>query len=349
MTDSEPIRVDESKLTDFIIGVLSSVGVPPDDASVVANCLLTANLSGVDSHGVVRLAHYLRRLDNGTIKAKPTLSFEQTSPSIGIMDGGDGLGHVVTNHAATRAMELAAETGSGSVSVGNSSHFGMAGFYILRLASEGYIGMCMTATDRMIVPFGARKPFFGTNPIAFGFPNDGIPVVLDMATSSIPYGKVALARVEGKPIPSTWAVDEQGNPTTDPDAVVGLHPVAGAKGSGLAMIIDIFSSLLAGMPWGPHINRMYAEMDETRKLGHFIMALDVRKLMPLDIFKQTLGAMLSEFTALEPAEGFDRVYYPGELEGLRRQQRRAEGIPIDAGLFDELSEIGERFNIAFPG
>lgn len=343
------ILISEGDFSTYIVDVLQAVGVPPADGKIVAACLLTANLSGIDSHGVVRLAHYVRRLQNGTIKAQPNITFNKTAPSVGYVDGGDGLGHVVGYHATTRAMELAREAGTGAVSIGNSSHFGMAGFYALRMADEGFIGLSMTATDRMLVPFGARKAFFGTNPICFGFPTEGIPVVLDMATSSIPYGKVALAAVEGQSIPDTWALDAEGNPTTDPTAVAGLHPIAGPKGSGLAMIIDIFCSMLAGMPWGPHINQMYTEMDAPRHLGHFIMALDVNRFMPLETFKGNLATMLSEFTSLEPAAGFDHVYYPGQLEGLKREKRRAEGIPVDPGLVKELTELGERFNVNFPG
>ena len=346
--DSQPILMPEQKLSAFVVGLLRAVGVPKDAAAIVADCLLTANLSGIDSHGVVRLAHYVRRLGNGTIKARPQLNFTQTAPSMGILDGGDGLGHVVAYHATTHAMALAAEAGTGIVSVGNSSHFGMAGFYALRMAAAGYIGMSMTATDRMLVPFGARQAFFGTNPICFGFPTDGIPVVLDMATTSIAYGKIALAAVEGDPIPDTWALDADGNPTTDPTAVAGMYPAAGPKGSGLAMVIDIFCSLLAGMPWGPHINQMYAELNAPRQLGHLIMAMDVKRFMPLETFQQNLREMLREFNALEPAAGFDHVYYPGQIEGLQREQRRAEGIPIEVGLAKELAELGQRYNVPFP-
>jgi ureidoglycolate dehydrogenase (NAD+) len=322
--------------------------VPAADAAIVADCLVTANLSGVDSHGVVRLAHYLRRLENGTIQPRPQLTFTQTAPAVGMLDGGHGLGHVVAYHATTHAMALAAAAGTGLVSIGNSSHFGMAGFYILRMIEAGFAGMSMTATDRMLVPFGARKAFFGTNPICFGFPTDGIPVVLDMATTAVAYGKVALAAVEGQAIPATWALDADGNATTDPTAVAGLHPAAGPKGSGLAMVIDIFCSLLAGMPWGPHINQMYGEMAAPRELGHFIMAIDVKRFLPLEHFKESLGAMIQELTALEPAAGFDQVYYPGQIEGLRRAQRRVAGIPIEPGLADELADLGQRYRVAFP-
>ncbi|RLT39549.1 MAG: Ldh family oxidoreductase [Chloroflexi bacterium] len=344
-----PTLISEEKLNKFTVNILTGAGVPADEAAIVADCLLLANLSGVDSHGIVRLAHYIRRLENGSIKPHAAVTFEQTAPSMGIMDGGDGLGHVVTHHATTKAMELAAQSGTGVVSVGNSSHNGMTAYYILRMIEAGYIGIAMTATDKMLIPFGAKQAFFGTNPLAIGFPTDGIPVLLDMATTLTAWGKVALARVEGKPIPADWGMDAEGKPTTDPKAIAGLHPFGGSKGSGLAMIIDIFCSVLAGMPWGPHINQMYGEMDKPRKLGHFIMAIDVRRFMPVEMFKGILGNMLAEFTALEPADGFNAVYYPGQIEGMRRQQRRVEGLPIDPGLYAELAEVGQRFGVPFPG
>jgi ureidoglycolate dehydrogenase (NAD+) len=173
-------------------------------------------------------------------------------------------------------------------------------------------------------------------------------VILDMATTSIPYGKIALAQTEGTAIPPDWGFDAAGEPTTDPHAIAGLHPIAGPKGSGLAMVIDIFCSILSGMPWGPHINAMYGELDAPRQLGHFVLALDVRRWMPLDTFKGRLGEMLAEFSALPPAEGFDAVYYPGQIEGMRRQQRWAEGIPIEPGLRAELEALGAKFGVPFP-
>jgi len=347
--DEDVRRVPASRLFAFVVDVLAAVGVSRDHAAIVADCLVTANLSGVDSHGVVRLAHYVARLENGTIKAHPEPTFERRGPSMGIMDGDDGLGHVVAYQACTEAMALAEESGSGIVVVKNSSHFGMTGFYVKRIVSEGYAGMVMTATDAFLIPFGARKPFFGTNPIAVGFPTDGIPVILDMATTSIPYGKVALAKAEGRSIPPEWGFDDQGTPTTAPHEIAGLHPIAGPKGSGLAMVIDVFCSILSGMPWGPHINAMYGEMDAPRKLGHFIAVFDIKRLMPLERFKERLGRMLEEFRALPPADGFEQVCYPGQLEGERRARRSVEGIPLAPGLYHELEELGGRFGVRLSG
>ena len=339
------VRVPLPHLKTFVVEVLHAVGVPRKDGTIVADCLLTANLSGVDSHGVVRLAHYVRRLTNGSIEPRPDIRFERKSAALGYLDGGHGLGHVVGHRAALEAIELAAEAGTGAVSVGNSSHFGMAGYYALRLASQGYIGLCMTPTDPFLVPYGGSEPFFGTNAISLGFPAEGAPVVVDMATTTIPYGKVALAAVEGSAIPDDWGVDDRGDPTTDPDRVVGLFPASGPKGSGLAMAIDIFGSLLAGMPWGPHIARMYGDLDSPRRLGHFFAAWDVRRFLPLHRFESSLRAMCGELNALAPAPGFKRVTYPGQLEGDRREARRINGIPLDPGLFGELAELGRSVNV----
>ena len=338
-------RLTSEVLTRFAVEVLVAHGVPEKDAKIVADCLILANLSGVDTHGIVRLPHYVRRLTNGTIKAAPKITFDQRAPSVGYLDGDDGLGHVVSDRAVSKVVELASVTGVGAVSVGNSSHFGMCAYYALRMAEAGLISICVTPTCRFLIPFGGKKPFFGTNPICFGFPTDGIPVVLDMATTSVPYGKVEVARVEGKPIPDDWARDEEGNKTTDPNRVVGLYPIAGPKGSGLAMIIDILGSVLAGMPFGPHVTQMYKEMDKPRKLGHLFVGLDVERFMPVTTFKANLGSMLDELQAQEPAQGFERVMYPGQLEGERRKHRREYGVPLDTGVFNELVELGETVGV----
>ena len=340
--------ITEAKLLSFIEKVLASAGVPRGDARVVANCLTYSNLSGVDTHGIVRLPHYVTRLANSTIKTHPRILLEDRSPSLGIVDGDDGLGHIVTWRACTEAMKLASESGIGAILVKNSSHFGMAGFYINRLVSQGYMGMVLTATDALLIPFGSREPFFGSNPIAIGFPSTNGGVVLDMATTSIPYGKIALAKSEGQQIPREWGFDENGQPTTDPNRVVGLHPIAGPKGSGLAMIIDIFCSILAGMPFGPHINKMYGEIDRPRKLGHFVLAMDIGRLIPLSDFKRKVDEMVQEFKKLPPADGFDKVFYPGQIEAECRARRAEEGIPIDRGLYQELVLLGKNCRVPFP-
>src|SRR5262249_9572788 len=153
--------------------------------------------------------------------------------------------------------------------------------HVRRFTDANLAGMIMTHTDARIVPTGARRPFVGTNPIAFGLPAADEPVVLDIATSSVPFGKVAIAATEGRSIPADWGLDKEGEPTTDPRNVVGLHPIAGHKGSGLAIIVDLFCAMFSGMPFGPHINRMFDDLGAPRKLGHFIALWDIAALAPI--------------------------------------------------------------------
>ncbi len=341
-------RVSAPELKRFVREVLQTRHVPADDATIVADCLVAANLSGIDSHGVVRLAHYLRRLDNGTIKAAPEIVFDRSAPGVLRVDGGDGLGHVVTKRAADRARDICKEQGSVAVSVANSSHFGPASYFLLDAVKEGLGGMVVTHTDRLVVPHGAGRPFFGTNPVAFGFPAPDAPFMLDISTSTIAFGHIALSKVEGKTIPDHWAVDAEGRPTTDPDAVEGMHPMAGHKGSGLAFVVDILSALFSGMAFGPHINRMYHEMEKPRKLGHFLTFWDIGRFVAVEQFVARMGEMIEELHALPLFEGFSRVYYPGEMEGERRVDRANRGIPLEEGLLAELRGVAEDAAISPP-
>jgi ureidoglycolate dehydrogenase (NAD+) len=342
------IRFQHNELFDFVTLILKRAGIPDDDAKVTADVLITANLSGIDSHGVVRLSHYLTRIKNGTIKKRPHIRHERKASGLAVVDGDDGLGHVVTAQATQLAMELCREAGTASVVVKNSSHFGMTGYYVRMMTQRGFAGMVMTHTDSFLIPYGGRKPFLGTNPLAIGFPTKGEPLVLDMSTTSIPYGKVVIAKKEGRSIPEDWGFDENGEPTTDPFRIAGLHPVAGHKGSGLAMVIDIFCSLFSGMAFGPHINRMYVDLDSPRKLGHFIVAWDIEKVLMITNFQDRVQQMIAELHSIPPASGFERVFYPGEIEGITRDAREREGITIEDGLYRELCELGKEYGVRTP-
>ncbi len=340
-----PTSVDHKALDRYVRAVLEAVGVPADDAAVVADCLVYANLSGVDSHGVVRLPHYVRRLTNGTIKANPGIVFDQPKAAAMRVDGDDGLGHVVTAQAVKRGIEVCRNVGTVTIAIGNSGHFGMAGYYLREITRAGFVGMVTTNTDAMIVPPGARRAFIGTNPLAYGFPTGGEPFVVDFATTLVAYGKVALARAENQSIPDDWGVDEEGEPTTDPHRIRGMHPVGGHKGAGLAMAIDLFCSMFTGMPFGPHVNRMYLDMDAPRKLGHFITLWDVDTFIPLDEVRRRIDQFIAELHALPTRTEDTRLFFPGEPEALRRAERGEHGIPIERGLLAELRELADQLNV----
>ena len=339
------ITVAHEGLERFVRATLETVGVPGADAAIVADCLVYANLSGVDSHGVVRLAHYVRRLSNGTIKTHPQIRIDQPRPAIMRVNGDDGLGHVVTARAVERAIQACREVGTLTVTISDSSHFGMAGFYLREITQAGLVGMVTTNTDAMIVPPGARSAFVGTNPVAYGFPTTGEPFVLDFATTLVAFGKVALARAEDQSIPPDWGVDEDGEPTTDPHKLRGMHPVGGYKGAGLAMVVDLFCSMFTGMPFGPHVNKMYLEMDAPRKLGHFITLWDIDAVVPVDEVRARIDRFISELHALPTRTPEAKLYFPGEPEALRRAARSRDGIPIEPGLLRELRELGEQLGV----
>ena len=339
---------DAGDLRRFAAECLYAQGVPKVDGTLVADCLVSANLAGVDTHGVVRLAHYIERLSNATIEPAPSVTFERRRAAIGVLEGGHGLGHVVTARAADEAVVMARDAGCATVVVRNSSHFGMAGYYVRRIIASGCAGMVMTATDAFLIPFGSSRPFFGTNPLAVGVPTGGDPLVLDMSTTSIPWGNLALALKEGRSIPPEWGFDGEGKPCEDPARIRGLHPIAGAKGSGLAMMIDVFADVLAGMAWGPHIVQMYGEMDRRRGLGHFVAAWDIAAVQDPAAFQRNVDGMIEELHALPPAAGHDRVYYPGEIEALETRRRTRNGIPVEPGLAGELDALAARTGIAPP-
>ncbi|MFP4378657.1 MAG: Ldh family oxidoreductase, partial [Spirochaetales bacterium] len=276
------VTISAGELEAYTSAILHSCGVPQADADIVAECLIYANLSGVDSHGIIRLPHYVTRLTNGTIKTEPEITFDRRKPSLVHVSGGDGLGHVVTKRAIDHGYEICREQGVVTLAIADSSHFGMAGYFLRDITNAGFVGLVTTHTDVRIVPAGARKPFAGTNPLAIGFPTNGEPLALDFATTSVSFGKIALARTEGRSIPADWGLDEDGEPTTDPHKLVGMHAIAGYKGSGLAMIIDLFCSMFTGMPFGPNINKMYEELDQPRELGHFVTLWDIGSPFPIE-------------------------------------------------------------------
>ena len=256
--------IAHEKLAAFAAACLEKLGLTVDDARLVAETLVAANLRGVDSHGVVRLPHYATRLRNGSVKARPTISVKRTGASSAMVDGGAGMGQLVALRAMKEAIALARESGAGAVGARNSSHCGACSYFVELAAKEGMIGVALTHTDSIMVPPGMKRIFLGSNPIAFGAPGTDGPLVIDMSTTHAAWGKVIVARQEDKPIPPDWGVDASGRPTTDPNQVVGLAPTGSHKGYALALMIEILCAQLAGVPFGLHVTKMYGELDKPR-------------------------------------------------------------------------------------
>lgn len=331
------VIVKHEELFKLVADKLIKAGVNQEHAKIVAEVLIHANLRGVDSHGALRTEHYVKRINEGGINRSPEFKVKKTGPCTAIFDGDDGLGHVVTKEAMDLAIELAEENGVGMVAVTNSSHCGALSYFVEQAARKNYIGMASTQTDKFVVPFGGAKPFFGTNPIAYGFPaNEKKPIILDMATSNVAYGKILQAREVGKSIPETWGVDGQGNSTTDPFQVESLLPFGGPKGYGLGMVVDIFSGLLTGSAFGPHITPMYGDYSEKRKLGHFVCAYNISAFTDKITFLENMDRMIAEIHEVPSAPGFKNVMVPGEPEQVNEEKNREQGVPIPKTVYDYL-------------
>ena len=321
-------RVSRERLEAWTLSCLEKAGVPHEEARLVANSLVQTSVWGIDSHGILRLTHYLRRLTLGSIKAASTPVVMRTGPVTAQVHGEDGLGIIHATLAMETAIDMAKENGAGIVGVGHSSHCGAMGLYTRMAAREKLVGIAMTHSSSIVVPHGGKRKFFGTNPISFAFPRaGGEPLCLDMATSQVAFNKILNARIEGHPLEEGIAVDAEGRPTTDASHAEACVPLGGTtygyKGYGLAFAIDLLCGVMNGMTYGPHINDMYGNLGEPRKIGHFVIAIDPARFAGGALLETTIDQAIADLRA----EG--DVLFPGEPEYLEQHNRIEQGIPID--------------------
>ncbi len=336
----ETICVNSAELIEKCTRLLSAHGLSGADAGQVVEHLVRTNLRGTDSHGIARLPHYLRRIEAGSIRVDPTMHFKQVAPSLGILDGDHALGHLVVKRACAEAASLARKGGAGWVSVCNSSHCGALAPFGLDLASEGFISFVFTHVDPMVLPYGSREPFCGTNPLCITVPGArGNHVCLDMATSVVPWNLVANAANEGISIPEDWGVDAEGRDTTEPKQINALYPVGGYKGSGMGLMIDILCSMLSGAPYGPDIPKMYGDLSANRRLGGLVGAIDVKPFSDPEQFMRRVQELTNRYNGLAPAFGCERVMCPGQPEMESELDRRKSGIPVGLQTLDELNAL----------
>jgi LDH2 family malate/lactate/ureidoglycolate dehydrogenase len=329
-------------LSAFCADVLRRGGMDPAEADLVAHSLVEADLRGIYSHGVVRLWLYERRLRAGLIRSTAPMRFTRTGPATAILAGGHGAGQVIGMRAMTEAIALARDAGVGCVAVTESNHFGIAAYFTMQALQHDMIGFAACHTDSLVAPYGAATPFFGTNPLSIAIPaGEEDPFVLDMATSVAPVGKITSAKAAGKPIPEGWAVDAAGNPTTDPAAALegSLLPVGTYKGYGLSMAVEVFSALLGGSPFGPHVPIPFT-ISDIQNLGQFFGALDLRRFGDPAAFKARMDQMIRQVKGLSRAPGFEEILVAGEPEARCRRERLRQGIPLTDEAVRVLSEYG---------
>ena len=338
--------IDHGKLTAFTTACLEKLGLASADARLVAETLVEANLRGVDSHGVVRLPHYATRLRKGSIKPRPDITVKRTGPATAMVEGDAGMGQLVAVRAMNEAIALARESGVGAVGARNSSHCGAMAYFVEMAAKQGMIGIALTHTDPIMAPTGMKRNFLGSNPIAFGAPGGSEPpLVVDMATTNVAWGKVIVARQEGKTIPPDWGVDAEGKPATDPHQVTGLAPMAGPKGYALAAMIEVLCAHLMGMPFGIHVTKMYGELDKPRNLGHFMLAIDIKRFADPVAFKSQIDLFVREIHAEEPVDPGRPPLAPGEPERLTAERRMKNGVPLGEGVLANLNKLARELDV----
>ena len=336
-----------AELERWMQALLEASGLEPVAAETVAVSLVHANRRGVDSHGVARVVVYSERLRRGHMNARPAPAVEREHGAVALVDGDQGPGQVAGVFATDLSVELARRHGAGVVAVRRASHYGAAGYYAIRAAEAGMVGMSTTNSEPFVVPYGGLEHALGTNPIALAAPTpDGIWDT-DMATSQVAVNKIFNARDEGRSIPEGWGVDEQGRTTTDPDQVYAAVPLGGYKGYALALLVEVLSGVLSGAGVGHGIGRLY-EDDAPQDVGHFHLAIDVDRLAGRERAAESLGRLLGDLKAIAPAPGHDEVLVPGEPEARTRAERERDGIPLPPTLWTTLRELSAELGVTPP-
>jgi len=328
--------------------LLVAAGAPPHEAEIVMRHSVDANLAGHDSHGIIQIPTYIDRIQVGHIVPGAPWKIVQESPATTVVDGFWGFGYVVSERAMQVTIDKARTTNVAATTVFRQGHIGRLASYSLMAAQADMIGLITADSGRaakQVAPFGGREARIGTNPLSIAVPSnlDG-PLFLDMATSAVAAGKISLAVSRGESIPLGWIVDRHGKPTTDPEqlkeggALLPLGGSEGYKGSGLAVIVEILCGLLTGLGFGQDPTGRHND-------GCFMAAFNVVAFRPLAEFKREVTEFAQYLKATAPAEGSSGVFYPGEIEYLREQERRQSGIDVENATWQKLKSLAEGYGL----
>jgi ureidoglycolate dehydrogenase (NAD+) len=343
-------RYAADALRSFCAQALGRAGARANDAALVADGLIAADLRGVHSHGALRVGIYVDRLRAGSINPQAEPRTVREMGGVVVLDAQAGLGIAIATRAMDLAIARARTHGVAVVSVRNGNHCGMLAHYAMR-ALPGAIGVAASNADSQVAPAGARAKFLGTNPVAVAVPTrDEPPVVLDMATSVVAHARVKGAADRGESIPEGWGVDPQGLPTTDPaQAMAGaLLAFGGFKGSGISLLIDLLAGVLPGGRSGPEIVPLYQRLAEPQGVGHLFAALQLEAFAPPAEFARRVDETVRRIRALPPAAGAERALLPGELEFRRAAEYARDGIPLPSDAVAEIERVAQLLGLEPP-
>lgn len=344
-------QVFPDRLRGLLARLFAAAGTPPADAETVAEVLVEADLRGVESHGSTRVGGYLSMIKLGLLNPTPKVQVLRDTPSTAMLEGDRAFGIVVAKRAMAIAMDKAVTAGLAGVTARNVTHTGLVGFYPMMAARRGLIGLAMNNGPTILPPFGGTTPTYATNPFAAAFPaGEEDPIVLDMATSVVAGGKLRLALKKGGTIPSDWALDRHGAPTTDPEEAIfhGFMQWAGGyKGFGLATVVEVLSGVLSGGLFAQDVPAMKTFGKEPLVTSAFYLAIDPTRFMPLDEFRAKVDRLVRQVKSSERARGVERVYIAGEIEFLRKAERLRDGIPLSDVVREELRGLAAEAGVPF--
>lgn len=343
-------RVPADPLRHWTTAVFVRLGLPDGDAALVAETLVWASLRGVDSHGVMRVPVYAARLRHGGINPRPRIRVARETAATALIDGDNGMGQVVSQFAMDLALRKAREAGTAYALARDSNHFGAAGYWSELALNHDMIGWATTNTAPIVAPWGSKQARIGNNPLAIAAPaGEEAPLLLDMALSMVAGGKLRYAARKGSAIPDDWALDPEGRPTTDPNAGLAgvLLPTGKHKGSGLAILIETLTGLLAGAAWGDSVQYIWQEPEKRGNVTSAFGALDIAAFGDPAAFKRQVDELARHIATSEPAPGFDRVQLPGGPELATRAERLRAGIPLPGGVLAELRQLGRELDLPF--
>jgi len=347
------------RLSQFVRKVFLSIGCCEEHANTATAALLSADLRGIDSHGIARLSGYVRLWEVKRVEAKPQIKVIHESPSTAVVDGGSGLGLVVAPFAMQLAINKADRVGTGWVSVQNSNHFGIAAYHAMMALEHDMIGIAMTNASALVAPTFSIERMLGTNPICVVIPAGNEPAfVADFATTTAANGKLEILQRKNQEAPEGWIQDINGKSSTDAHALKkggALLPLGGDrehgshKGYALGSIVDIFSAVLSGANYGPWVPPFPAyvpipENQPGKGIGHFFGAMRIDAFQPSETFKRHMDNWISRFRKAKPVSGQERVLIPGDPEREIEMERKVNGIPLFESVEEDLMQLGQKFN-----
>jgi len=333
------------RLTRFAVEVLLKAGMSPENADIVADTLVFADLRNVSSHGIIRLPTYIERISKGVMELEPEMTYTRQRGATCLLDAKNGLGQIAGHTAMHKAIELAKVFGIGMVAVSNSNHFGTASYFSMMALEEGMIGITMANASPAIAPFGTAEPLLGTNPLSIAVPaKNKVPIVLDMAMSTVARGKIRLSALKNEQIPLDWGLDENGNPTSDPNEALkgSLVPIGGVKGSALSLIVDLITGVMTDTSLTGEVKNI-TDMSGPSDTGHAFIAINVADFIDYDLFIENVDAVITLIKNLKPKAS--QIYMAGEIEHNLTEAKKIEGVALEHEVVELLNQCAEQYGV----